>query len=99
VVVIDAVKDEFLHGVLKHLASEKEVNELLVESGATLAGGLLAAGFLDELVIYQAPLLLGDAGKGLFHLPGIGSMNERIPLEIRDLRHVGRDLRLTLTPH
>ncbi|TAJ92700.1 MAG: bifunctional diaminohydroxyphosphoribosylaminopyrimidine deaminase/5-amino-6-(5-phosphoribosylamino)uracil reductase RibD [Gammaproteobacteria bacterium] len=99
VVVIDAVKDEFLHGVLKHLASEKEVNELLVESGATLTGGLLAAGFLDELVIYQAPLLLGDAGKGLFHLPGIGSMNERIPLEIRDLRHVGRDLRLTLTPH
>jgi diaminohydroxyphosphoribosylaminopyrimidine deaminase / 5-amino-6-(5-phosphoribosylamino)uracil reductase len=99
VVVIDAVKDEFLRGVLRHLAREEQVNELLVESGATLAGGLLGAGLLDELVIYQAPLLLGDAGKGLFHLPGISSMNERIPLEVRDLRHVGRDLRLTLTPH
>ncbi|HLB31728.1 MAG TPA: bifunctional diaminohydroxyphosphoribosylaminopyrimidine deaminase/5-amino-6-(5-phosphoribosylamino)uracil reductase RibD, partial [Gammaproteobacteria bacterium] len=44
VIVIDAVKDEFLRGVLKHLAREEEVNELLVESGATLAGGLLAAG-------------------------------------------------------
>lgn len=99
VIVIDAVKDEFLRGVLRHLAREEQVNELLVESGATLAGGLLGAGLLDELVIYQAPLLLGDAGKGLFHLPGISSMNERIPLEVRDLRHVGRDLRLTLTPH
>jgi diaminohydroxyphosphoribosylaminopyrimidine deaminase/5-amino-6-(5-phosphoribosylamino)uracil reductase len=99
VVVIDAVRDEFLRGVLKYLAREEEINELLVESGATLSGGLLAAGLLDELVIYQAPLLLGDAGKGLFHLPGIGSMHERIPLEICDRRHVGRDLRLTLSPH
>ena len=96
-VVIDTAKDQFLREILQYLAKQEEVNEILVEAGATLAGSLLAAGLLDEMVLYQAPILLGDSGKGLFHLPGITSMAEKIPLEIRETRQLGRDLRITLT--
>ncbi len=71
------------------------VNEVMVEAGATLNGTLLAAGLIDELVVYLAPHLMGDAARGLFHLPGLEHMRERIGLTITDIRAVGQDWRLT----
>jgi diaminohydroxyphosphoribosylaminopyrimidine deaminase/5-amino-6-(5-phosphoribosylamino)uracil reductase len=71
-----------------------ELNEILIESGPTLAGAALAAGLIDELLLYLAPHLMGDAARGLFHLPGLSRMSERIPLEIREVRAVGGDLRV-----
>ena len=59
---------------------------------------MLNAGLIDELIVYQAPLLLGDGARGMFHLPGIGTMAERIELEITDSRRVGKDVRITLKP-
>ncbi len=73
-------------------------NEVLLETGATLAGAALQAGLIDELVLYLAPHLLGDSGRGLFTLLGIDRMNQRIELEWQDVRQVGNDLRLTLRP-
>ena len=91
-------RDEIdLEAVLAHLA-ETGVNEVLIESGATLAGAAVSAGFVDELVIYLAPHLMGDAARGLLHLPGIGTMAQRIELTMTDLRQVGPDIRLTLIP-
>jgi diaminohydroxyphosphoribosylaminopyrimidine deaminase/5-amino-6-(5-phosphoribosylamino)uracil reductase len=86
-----------LEAVLLHLA-ETGVNEVLVESGPTLAGAAMSAGLVDELVLYLAPHLMGDAARGLLHLPGIGTMAQRIELTMTDLRQVGPDVRLTLTP-
>lgn len=86
-----------LEAVLVHLA-ETGVNEVLIESGATLAGAAMSAGLVDELVLYLAPHLMGDAARGLLHLPGIGTMAERIELTMTDLRQVGPDIRLTLIP-
>ena len=86
-----------LDAVLAHLA-EIGVNEVLVESGATLAGAAVAAGLVDELVIYMAPHLMGDMARGLLHLPGIGTMEQRIELRISELRQIGPDIRLTLFP-
>ncbi len=79
---------------LMQLLATREVNEVLVEAGATLAGALLEAGLVDELVLYQAPCLLGDAGRGLFRLANLTQMATRPMLEIKDMRAIGQDWRI-----
>jgi diaminohydroxyphosphoribosylaminopyrimidine deaminase/5-amino-6-(5-phosphoribosylamino)uracil reductase len=74
------------------------VNELLIESGSILAGSALQAGLVDELIVYVAPNLMGDAARGLVSLPGLERLAERVDLEFRDVRRVGRDLRIELGP-
>jgi len=86
-----------LRGVLGYLGATG-INEVHVEAGAVLSGALLAAGLVDELVIYMAPHVMGDAARGLFALPGLEQMSQRIGLEIQDLRAVGGDLRITARP-
>ncbi len=76
----------------------REINEVLVEAGATLSGALLAAGLVDELVIYMAPQLLGDGARGLFHLPGLEHMAQKRAVVIRDIRKIGNDWRITAVP-
>ncbi len=86
-----------LHEVLRLLAGQ-EINEVLLECGATLAGAMLRAGLIDELIVYLAPHLMGDAARGLFHLPGLDKMADRLTLEFTDLRRVGPDIRITAKP-
>jgi diaminohydroxyphosphoribosylaminopyrimidine deaminase/5-amino-6-(5-phosphoribosylamino)uracil reductase len=75
-----------------------ECNEVLVEAGAELSGAFLDARLVDELVLYVAPTLLGDAARPLARLPIIEQMNERQDFRWVDVRQVGADLRLTLRP-
>jgi diaminohydroxyphosphoribosylaminopyrimidine deaminase/5-amino-6-(5-phosphoribosylamino)uracil reductase len=75
-----------------------EVNELMVEAGPTLAGALLEAGLADEVVLYLAPVLLGQDARPLALLPPLSAMQDRHGFEIGDSRRVGADLRLTLRP-
>jgi diaminohydroxyphosphoribosylaminopyrimidine deaminase / 5-amino-6-(5-phosphoribosylamino)uracil reductase len=70
------------------------VNELLVESGRTLNGALLKAGLVDELVLYLAPQLLGDAARGLADLGEFTQLQQRVALQWNDVRQVGGDLRI-----
>lgn len=86
-----------LHAVLKLLA-EREINEVQVEAGATLAGAFVAAGLADEILLYVAPVLLGDEARPLFAGLGIHAMAERAQLEIADVRAIGEDQRLLLQP-
>jgi diaminohydroxyphosphoribosylaminopyrimidine deaminase/5-amino-6-(5-phosphoribosylamino)uracil reductase len=86
-----------LAAVMRHLAG-LEVNELLVECGPTLSGALVSAGLVDELVLYFAPILLGDDARPLARLPGIGDLAERRQFAIMDQRLIGDDLRMTLRP-
>jgi diaminohydroxyphosphoribosylaminopyrimidine deaminase/5-amino-6-(5-phosphoribosylamino)uracil reductase len=74
------------------------VNELLVEAGPRLAGAFIAAGLVDELILYVAPHLMGDAARGLCHLPGLERMVDRVALQFAELRQVGADLRITVRP-
>jgi diaminohydroxyphosphoribosylaminopyrimidine deaminase/5-amino-6-(5-phosphoribosylamino)uracil reductase len=76
----------------------REVNELMVEAGATLAGSLLAAKVVDELVLYYAPHILGSAERGMFSLPPLARMADRVELEIREVRAVGKDWRVVARP-
>lgn len=76
---------------------EQDCNEVHVEAGPTLAGALVQDGLVDELVIYLAPHLLGDAARGLVTLPGLERMDQRVRLSITDIRAVGDDWRITAT--
>ncbi|POZ63742.1 bifunctional diaminohydroxyphosphoribosylaminopyrimidine deaminase/5-amino-6-(5-phosphoribosylamino)uracil reductase RibD [Chromobacterium alticapitis] len=77
---------------------ERGVNELMVEAGAGLNGALLREGLVDEIALYLAPSLAGDAARGLFAWPALEDLADKISLKIVDARMVGQDLRLTLRP-
>lgn len=85
-----------LTALLRELA-RRECNDVLVESGATLAGAFLGQGLLDELVVYMAPKLLGSNARPLFQL-SLDSMAAQLPLKIHDIRAVGHDWRITASP-
>jgi diaminohydroxyphosphoribosylaminopyrimidine deaminase/5-amino-6-(5-phosphoribosylamino)uracil reductase len=87
----------YLKDALAYLG-DRGLNEILIEAGPTVAGQALHEGVLDEIVIYVAPHLMGDDARGLFHLPWIEKMEDRIPLEIREIRQIGSDLRVTAVP-
>ncbi|MDN3519963.1 bifunctional diaminohydroxyphosphoribosylaminopyrimidine deaminase/5-amino-6-(5-phosphoribosylamino)uracil reductase RibD [Halomonas ramblicola] len=87
-----------LHALLRHLAEVEQVNEVLLETGATLAGAMLDAGLVDEMQLFVAPTLLGGDARPLFQLAGIETMAQQRPLEILDIRAVGHDWRITARP-
>jgi diaminohydroxyphosphoribosylaminopyrimidine deaminase/5-amino-6-(5-phosphoribosylamino)uracil reductase len=86
-----------LAAVLERLAA-LEVNEVLVEAGAELNGALLAAGLVDELVLYFAPLFLGHGARAMLELPGIEALSQGRRLVIDDVRPFGADLRIVARP-
>ncbi|MCW8922724.1 MAG: bifunctional diaminohydroxyphosphoribosylaminopyrimidine deaminase/5-amino-6-(5-phosphoribosylamino)uracil reductase RibD [Gammaproteobacteria bacterium] len=86
-----------LKAALKYLA-EKEINEVHVEAGAILSGAFLQQQLVDEIVVYMAPHIMGDEARGLFALPGLSKMKDRISLDIQDVRMLGKDLRITAKP-
>ncbi|MBK1617762.1 riboflavin biosynthesis protein RibD [Lamprobacter modestohalophilus] len=82
-----------LEALLRYLA-KREINEVLIESGPTLAGAVVQQRLVDELVLYLAPHLMGSDARGLFQLGPLASMSERVPLDLLDVRQIGPDLRL-----
>jgi diaminohydroxyphosphoribosylaminopyrimidine deaminase/5-amino-6-(5-phosphoribosylamino)uracil reductase len=86
-----------LRAVLALLAG-RDCNEVHVEAGPTLCGALFAAGLVDELLLYIAPLLLGDDARPLLHLPTLSDMAGRWQLRVIDQRQLGADWRLRLRP-
>jgi diaminohydroxyphosphoribosylaminopyrimidine deaminase/5-amino-6-(5-phosphoribosylamino)uracil reductase len=86
-----------LRAVLQLLA-EREMNEVLLETGAVLAGSYMSQELIDEIVVYVAPHLMGADARGLMQLPEIESMQDRVDLDIVDLRQVGKDIRITARP-
>ena len=83
--------------VVERLAA-LEVNDVWVEAGPALNGALLGLGLVDEIVLYLAPQLLGDTARGLFSLPALESLDERVRLAIDDVRRIGDDLRIIARP-
>ena len=83
--------------VLRMLAA-RGVNELQVEAGPTLCGALIEGNFVDELLLYVAPTLLGNAARPLLALPPLTSMDERSGWRLVDRRMLGSDTRLLLRP-
>lgn len=88
------------HVNLTQLLSElarRGCNEVLVESGAVLAGAFWRARLVDELIIYMAPRLLGSNARPLLELP-FDSMTEAMNVQVIDMRAIGRDWRISALP-
>ena len=81
-----------LPAVMQWLAADG-VNEVHVEAGPILSGALLAAGCIDELLVYSAPLLMGDA-RGMVGLPGFNELADAPRFAFTDVQRVGEDVRL-----
>ena len=95
---IDAQADQIdLHALMKDLAN-KEINLVHVEAGSVLCGALLKNDLVDEIILYMAPHIMGNNAKGLFYLPEIEQMKDRISLNISDVRAIGNDIRITAQP-
>ena len=84
-----------LDAVMQNLTA-REVNELLIECGPTLAGAFISKQLIDEFVLYIAPGLLGCDAAPLLR---IGTGGQTLPpFEFCDVLQFGDDLRLILKP-
>ncbi|MFM9913452.1 MAG: bifunctional diaminohydroxyphosphoribosylaminopyrimidine deaminase/5-amino-6-(5-phosphoribosylamino)uracil reductase RibD [Methylophilaceae bacterium] len=82
-----------LEALLRELAA-RGINELHVEGGSQLNGVLLELGLIDELLLYMAPVLLGGETRGMFDAPVFTQMAQGRALNIQELTHIGRDIRI-----
>ncbi|WP_127024207.1 bifunctional diaminohydroxyphosphoribosylaminopyrimidine deaminase/5-amino-6-(5-phosphoribosylamino)uracil reductase RibD [Rheinheimera mangrovi] len=83
-----------LNELMTVLAAEN-INDLWVEAGAVLAGSLWQAGLVDELIVYQAPVLLGDKAKAMLQLPNYSELSEAQHFVWTSVETLGPDLKLT----
>lgn len=92
IVAVQADVDRLdLESVLDYLAQEEQINDVLVESGAMVAGAFVEAGLVDELHWFVAPHLMGHQGKPLLMLPDLVAMQDRIGLKTKSVEAVGDD--------
>lgn len=82
--------------VLLAWLADLEINDVLIEAGAHFVGALLAQGWVDELLVYVAPKLLGNNTIGMAHLPAIQQLAEHINGEYIDVEQIGPDVRLRI---
>ena len=69
------------------------MNQVWVEAGAELAGGLLMTNLVDELILYQAPVLMGSHSRSLMTLPEWTDMAQTPRIQFTDVRMIGQDVR------
>jgi diaminohydroxyphosphoribosylaminopyrimidine deaminase/5-amino-6-(5-phosphoribosylamino)uracil reductase len=85
-------------GAALELLAQRDCNEVLVEAGPTLAGALLEADLVDELVLYLAPTVLGDAARPMFAMGALERMADRREYSWTGVERIGADLKLTARP-
>ncbi|MFD9355375.1 bifunctional diaminohydroxyphosphoribosylaminopyrimidine deaminase/5-amino-6-(5-phosphoribosylamino)uracil reductase RibD [Streptomyces sp. NPDC060031] len=73
------------------------VRSVLLEGGPTLAGAFVAAGAVDKVVGYLAPVLLG-AGRSALADAGIATLTDALRLRITETVRIGTDIRITAVP-
>ena len=73
-------------------------NEVQIEAGAILCGTLIQQNLVDELLIYQAPIILGGDAVSPFAIPRLDNMEDRVHLEWIESRRIGKDMRLRFRP-
>ncbi|MGX5913563.1 bifunctional diaminohydroxyphosphoribosylaminopyrimidine deaminase/5-amino-6-(5-phosphoribosylamino)uracil reductase RibD [Aliidiomarina sp. Khilg15.8] len=86
-----------LKALMQTLAS-RDINDVWVEAGARLAGALMQANLVDELIVYQAPKLLGPTAAGLLDLPPFEQMQDVPEFEFKSVERIGPDVKLVLSP-
>lgn len=77
------------------ILGERGFNDVLIESGAKLTGAFVEQNLVDELILFQAPKLMGADGKSLLNMPHIETLSQAKQLMFSDIRMVGKDIRIT----
>jgi len=77
--------------------AERGLNDVLIESGARLAGAFIEQNLVNELILFQAPKLMGAAAKSLVELPHINALADAKMLKIKELSLIGEDIRIVAT--
>ena len=96
-VAVSAQNDRLdIESILRYLAEEENINDVMVESGAIVAGAFMQSGLVNELHSFIAPSLMGNTAKPMFMLPEIQSMNQKMNLQIQSIDRFGEDVRLVL---
>jgi diaminohydroxyphosphoribosylaminopyrimidine deaminase/5-amino-6-(5-phosphoribosylamino)uracil reductase len=90
IVVLNAYGKVDLPALLQELG-RRGINDVMAEAGTRLNGSLLREGCVDELLIYQAPLLMGDAARGMFGLTELTELSGAKRLNVLERRLVGAD--------
>ncbi|MCM2131876.1 bifunctional diaminohydroxyphosphoribosylaminopyrimidine deaminase/5-amino-6-(5-phosphoribosylamino)uracil reductase RibD [Larsenimonas rhizosphaerae] len=87
-----------LEALWRYLGQQEACNDILLETGATLAGAALEAGLVDEMHLFMAPTLLGPEARPLFSMAGMTAMAHQRHLHIEDVRAFGDDWRILARP-
>ncbi len=82
-----------VHKMFSRLA-DLEMNEILVEAGGELSGALIEAGLVDEIIFYFSPQLIGDRAQAMLRLPELTELHSSKKLVIKDVRMIGKDIRM-----
>ena len=90
-------REDDLLSLLKHLVSEYQCYEVLVEAGASVAGSFLNQRLVDELVVYKAPCILGSQARAMVEVNPL-SLAQQLRFQYTESKLVGSDLKLTLQP-
>ncbi|MDP9501075.1 bifunctional diaminohydroxyphosphoribosylaminopyrimidine deaminase/5-amino-6-(5-phosphoribosylamino)uracil reductase RibD [Bisgaard Taxon 45] len=77
---------------------QRQINTLWIEAGATLAGALIEAKLVDELIIYIAPKLLGDEARGLCKLPHLTRLADASVWQLHSIEKMGEDMKAIYHP-
>ncbi|UNU72498.1 bifunctional diaminohydroxyphosphoribosylaminopyrimidine deaminase/5-amino-6-(5-phosphoribosylamino)uracil reductase RibD [Moraxella nasovis] len=83
-----------IKSLLQTLVSEYQCYDVLVEAGSTLATSFLIAGFVDELIVYQAPCLLGKTARAMFD-GKFDQLADRLSFNLESCERLGDDLKMT----
>ena len=86
-----SVKSKSIPELIKVL-SDEGFNQVLVEAGPTLGSALMASGKIDELIMYQAPKMLGAGKEFVSHL-GISTLEDHMELELLSVAQFGSDIK------
>lgn len=86
-----------LTALLKELVSEHQCYDVLIEAGAGIAGSFLSQQLVDELIVYQAPCLLGANARSMVAFNPL-SLSQQLRFDLVNHEQVGSDLKLTLLP-
>jgi diaminohydroxyphosphoribosylaminopyrimidine deaminase/5-amino-6-(5-phosphoribosylamino)uracil reductase len=91
------VREHDPHAVLAAIAGTGATAAFL-EGGPTLISAFLAAGLVDEVLVYLAPTLLGGPRVATADL-GVATISDQLRLDVREVRTLGADLLVVARPH
>ncbi len=90
-------RNDNLLSLLKNLVSEHQCYEVLVEAGASVAASFLSQQLVDELIVYQAPCLLGTQARAMVDFNPL-SLAQQLRFQYHKQEQIGNDLKITLLP-